>query len=250
MVSGLPPWTIVRPWLHRLGFCATTCASCLLESSGQMHSALGLSIIYVHSRPKSLQLARTRQAVQNHAVWQYSSLHPGQQGRRYFRWTGHATSQDAASALTYHRILRCNSRCPQGPQLTEPRILAPMGGSHRCDRPAASLSTVRKGRPPLRAQTLIPQLQGLATRASSSQPSTMGALSLQVAQHRCHVVAPVSPELNSAPPTSGYVGRLREPLALAGLLSSQKGIARPAITARYRYRQLGPSACSGLCSNL
>lgn len=155
-------------------------------------------------------------------------LHPGQQGRRYFRWTGHATSQDAASALTYHRILRCNSRCPQGPQLTEPRILAPMGGSHRCDRPAASLSTVRKGRPPLGAQTLIPQLQGLATRASSSQPSTMGALSLQVAQHRCHVVAPVSPELNSAPPTSGYVGRLREPLALAGLLSSQKGIARPA----------------------
>lgn len=161
LVSGLPPWTIVRLWLHRLGFCATTCASCLLESSGQMHSALGLSIIYVHSRLKSLQLARNSTGCAEPCSLAVLVLHPGQQGRRYFRWTGHATSQDAASALTYHRILRCNSRCPQGPQPTEPRILAPMGCSHRCDRPAASLSTVRKGRPPLRAQTLIPQLQAL-----------------------------------------------------------------------------------------
>lgn len=64
-------------------FCATTCASCLLESNGQMHSAPGLSIIYVHSRPKSLQLARTRQAVQagpcNLAVL---VLHPGSPARK------------------------------------------------------------------------------------------------------------------------------------------------------------------------
>lgn len=127
-----------------------------------MHSALGLSIVHVHSRPKSLHLARTRQAVQDHAVsLPVLVFDPGQQGRRYFRWIGHAASHDAASALTYHRILRCNSRCSQETQLTEPRILAPMGCPHRCDRPAASLSTVRKGRQPLGAQTLIPELHAL-----------------------------------------------------------------------------------------
>lgn len=160
------PWSAacrLDVWLHRLGFCATNCASSLLESRVQMHSALGSSsIIYVHSRPKSLQLVRTRKTVKNHAECLAGPVfHPGQDGRRLFRWTGHATSQDAVSALTYHRILRCNLRCFEDAQLAEPRIHAPMGCPHRCDRPAASLSTVRKGRPPLGAETLIPQLQAL-----------------------------------------------------------------------------------------
>lgn len=161
MVSGLPPWTIVRLLVTQIGFLCNHLRQ--LPARVQRADALSPRVIYyLCTQPPQVPTVGTHSTgCAEPCSLAVLVLHPGQQGRRYFRWTGHATSQDAASALTYHRILRCNSRCPQGPQPTEPRILAPMGSSHRCDRPAASLSTVRKGRPPLRAQTLIPQLQAL-----------------------------------------------------------------------------------------
>lgn len=134
----------------------------------RLPSALGSSIVYT-ARPRVPTVGAHLQG----CAGQPSSvlcglptrLSPRPKGRRHFRWTDHAASQDAVSALTYHRILQCNSRCPQDARLTEPRILAPMGCLHRCDHPAASPSTVRKGRPSPGAQTLIPHSQGPATRA-------------------------------------------------------------------------------------
>lgn len=217
-----------------MGPCATTCASCLLESSGHFSSALLGLLICVHSRRKSLQLARMHKAVQDRSSLQCARLPTRPRGRRYFRcrWTGYAASQDAVPALTYHRILQCNSRCPEDAQLAEPRILAPMGCSHKCDHPAASPSTVRKGRPPLGAQTLIPQSQALSTRASSSQPSTLGAFSLQVSRYRCHIGASMSSEHIPEPLPQDVVDTRWTRSPLQGSFAHET--APPAVTALYR----------------
>lgn len=237
------------------GFCATTLRqlSPRVERPDALSPSGCLLSMYTAAPSPYIWHALDRLCRTMQLLCQYSSSTPANKGAAISDGqTGHATSQDAVSALTYHRILRCNSRCSQETQLTEPRILAPMGCPYRCDRPAASLSTVRKGRPPLRAQTLIPQLHALLQGLLPASHQRWGPFRCRsfdtdvISVRQCRLSLTRLP----LPQTVSTIFRSRSPLQ--GLLSYKKERSHcpPAVTAHYRYIELGPSACSGLCSDL